>query len=86
MGKKAMTAIGALAGSSIARDAARRRHHHEPPTRVCHTTYESDKVEDISGWDVTYEYGGQQFTKRMSERPGDSMRVRVQLSPEFDHE
>jgi uncharacterized protein YcfJ len=82
-GKKALTVIGALAGSSIARDAARRRHQDRDHyrTKVCRTTYETEVVEDISAYDVTYEYGGQQFSKRMSEHPGDSVRIRVQLEP-----
>ena len=80
-GKKALTVVGALAGSSIARDAAKRRHHQpRTPTRVCRTSYTSETVDEINAYDVTYEYQGQQFNKRMSEHPGDSVRVRVQLS------
>ena len=80
-GKKALTVVGALAGASIARDAARRNHENRYPTRVCHTTYEQEVVEDISAYDVTYEYGGQQFSKRMSSPPGETVQVRVQVSP-----
>jgi uncharacterized protein YcfJ len=89
-GKKALTVVGALAGSSIARDIARgneRRYHRDydyretTPTEVCRTTYDSQVVDSISGYDVTYEYDGQQFNKRVSEHPGDEMRIRVQLSP-----
>jgi uncharacterized protein YcfJ len=83
-GKKALTVVGALAGSSIARDAARRRDYRpRTPTRVCRTSYTSETVDEINAYDVTYEYQGQQFSKRMSEHPGDSVRVRVQLSPAF---
>lgn len=86
-GRKALTIAGALAGSSIARDAARSRNHHYDtddyqPARICTTSYRSEVVEDVSGYDVTYEYGGQYFSKRMSEHPGDSMRIRVELAPE----
>ena len=90
-GKKALTVLGAFAGSSIARDTA--RHHDQSrtyrdadrtPARVCHTTYESEVIESINGYNVTYEYNGQQFTKRLSDDPGDSIRVRVQLSPDND--
>ena len=80
-GKKALTVVGALAGASIARDAARRHREHRYPTKVCHTTIEKEVVEDISAYDVTYEYGGQQFSKRMSTHPGETVRVRVQVSP-----
>jgi len=85
-GKKALTVVGALAGSSIARDIARSQSRTRYPGRNCHTTYESQVVEDISGYDVTYEYRGQQFSKRVAEHPGDSVRVRVQLTPEFDRD
>lgn len=86
-GKKALTVIGALAGSSIARDAARRRnddrdhYHNSNRTKVCRTTYETEVVEDVSAYDVTYEYGGKQFSKRMTEHPGERVRIRVQLEP-----
>jgi len=82
-GKKALTVIGALAGSSIARDTARHndRTRSHNATKVCRTTYETEVVEDVASYDVTYEYGGQQFSKRMPDHPGDYVRVRVQLSP-----
>ena len=81
-GKKALTVVGALAGSSIARDAARQRHHHTSrPAEVCHTSYRTEVVRDVTAYDVTYEYAGQTFEKRMTEHPGDSVRVRVALEP-----
>lgn len=83
-GKKALTIVGALAGSSIARDAARQHDQSSYPTQVCRTTYETEVIEDISAYDVTYEYGGQQFSKRMTEHPGNSIRVRVEVMPELD--
>ncbi|MEJ2088036.1 MAG: glycine zipper 2TM domain-containing protein [Gammaproteobacteria bacterium] len=83
-GKKVLTVVGALAGSSIARDAARQRDREAYPTRVCTTTYDTEVIEEISAYDVTYEYGGRQFTKRTSERPGESVRVRVEVSPAAD--
>ena len=87
-GKKALTVVGALAGSSIARNAARRRSRHDyhEPAKICKTTYETETVEEVSAYDVTYAYSGQQFSKRMTEHPGDSVRVRVELSPEINHD
>ena len=78
-GKKALTIAGALAGSSIARDAARNRHRQ--PREVCHTSYETEVIERVTAYDVTYEYAGELFEKRMTEHPGDSVRVRVALEP-----
>jgi uncharacterized protein YcfJ len=80
-GKKALTIAGAVAGSSIARDMARQRDRDHRPTRVCRTTYETEVIDDVDGYDVTYEYGGQHFHKRTSEHPGGHVRVRVQVSP-----
>ena len=93
-GKKALTVIGALAGPSIAQQSVRQRHHREvrdyrdrpyydsEPRRICTTTYETEIVEEVTGYDVTYEYGGQLFSKRTSHHPGERLRVRVAVSPE----
>ena len=78
-GKKALTIAGALAGSSIARDAA--RNNRRQPREVCHTSYETEVIERVTAYDVTYEYAGELFEKRMTEHPGDSVRVRVALEP-----
>jgi uncharacterized protein YcfJ len=84
-GKKILTVIGALAGSSIANDIARERRHQktyaEPVRRSCYTTYERETVEQIDGYHVVYEYAGQEFSKQLNEHPGEQIRVRVQLSP-----
>ena len=80
-GKKALTIAGAIAGSSIARDAA--RHNRRQPREVCHTSYQTEVVQSVTGYDVTYEYAGQLFEKRMTEHPGSSVRVRVALEPAF---
>ncbi|MEM8765884.1 MAG: glycine zipper 2TM domain-containing protein [Pseudomonadota bacterium] len=87
-GKKALTIVGALAGSSIARDAARNSHRNsyrnQPREReVCHTRYESEVIEAVTAYDVTYEYAGQTFEKRMSHDPGESVRIRVALEPDL---
>ena len=78
-GKKALTIAGAIAGSSIARDAARQ--HRQQPREVCHTSYQTEVVQSVTAYDVTYEYAGQLFEKRMTEHPGSSVRVRVALEP-----
>jgi uncharacterized protein YcfJ len=85
-GKKALTVVGALAGSSIAREAARQRHYHDTPSQVCHTRYETELVEEVSGWDVTYSYAGKQFSKRMTEHPGESVRIRVEVTAGGEHD
>ena len=78
-GKKALTIAGAIAGSSIARDAA--RNNRRQPREVCHTSYQTEVIQSVTAYDVTYEYAGQLFEKRMTEHPGSSVRVRVALEP-----
>jgi uncharacterized protein YcfJ len=83
-GRKALTVVGALAGSSIANGIARERRREQAwatPVRRCYTTYEQDRVETIDGYHVLYEYGGQTFAKRTEQHPGDQVRVYVQVSP-----
>lgn len=80
-GKKALTIAGAMAGSSIARDAARQNRRQQAPQETCRTSYERSVVEEISAYDVTYEYAGQLFSKRMDRDPGNSVQVRVALEP-----
>ena len=87
-GRKAMTIIGALAGSSIARNAATERRtsrnyytrHDSRPRQICETRYQTGVSERITGYDVTYEYNGQQFSKRVAEDPGAQVQVRVELA------
>jgi len=84
-GKKILTVVGALAGSSIANDIARERRQRkiyaEPVRRSCYTTYDRETVEQIDGYHVVYEYAGQQFSKQLDEHPGEQIRIRVALSP-----
>ena len=35
-----------------------------------------------SAYDVTYEYNGRRYTRRMDYHPGDRVRVRVDVSPQ----
>ena len=84
-GKKILTVVGALAGSSIGNDIARERRHQkiyaQPVRRNCYTTYNRETVEQVDGYHVVYEYAGEQFSKQLDEHPGEQIRVRVQLSP-----
>lgn len=90
-GRKLLTVGGALIGASIATESARehaaRRHGHEhdyyrPAEReVCWTTEEQQEVERIDGYEVTYRYKGRQFVKRTDTRPGERIRIRVDVAP-----
>jgi uncharacterized protein YcfJ len=51
------------------------------PVERCRTV--SDTREQISGYNVTYRYGNQQYTTRLPYDPGQTLRVRVQVTPEL---
>ncbi len=93
-GKKALTVLGALTGSSIAKNAARqhddesheyrrsdRHYRRAAPVQRCRTKYESRPEESIDGYLVTYEYAGRTFEKRVPRHPGDEISIRVRVTP-----
>ena len=80
------TAVGALLGGSIGADIARhRRSHGERVTyrneEVCEIVDEVREEERLAGYDVRYTYGGQVYQSRMPRDPGETLRVRVRVSP-----
>ena len=78
-GKRAMTVIGAIAGASIASNNANDRHHRKE--RICETDYETQRVESVDGYRVTYEYLGQEFERITDDHPGDRVRLHVTAEP-----
>lgn len=83
-GKKAATAAGAALGGSIGRDAGRANH----PTRYTPVTEERCTVQRdfqeqtvITDYRVSYLWEGQVHETRMRQHPGDSIRVRVSVTP-----
>lgn len=89
-GKQALTILGALAGSSIAKDSARRnyrsyRYAQDRHRRgvECWTVNDEDIVKSHDGYRVTYTYQGRSFVKHMNTYPDDQIRVRVRVSPDF---
>jgi len=85
--KQVGAVIGAVLGGSIGADISRRnRPYHndrvEYETReVCDTAYELRSEEQLTGYNVSYVYAGQTYSTRMRRDPGDSVRVRVHVSP-----
>lgn len=88
-GRTALTVLGAFAGSSIARQSAAQRnaYHYDDERpqsqRICETSYRERTVDEVIAYDVTYEYAGQRFIKRVSDHPGEEIRVQVQVTPDF---
>ena len=85
--KQVGAVVGAVLGGSIGADVSRkhRRAHNETVTyrteEVCRTDREERSEERLAGYDVTYVYAGNTYTTRMKRDPGDSIRVRVRVSP-----
>jgi len=90
-GRHAATAAGAVIGAGIGYDQAQRRNAQYgvytggPPREYtvqrCETRYREDVQERIDGYRVTYVYNGRRQVTEMANRPGDRIRVRVDVSP-----
>lgn len=82
LGTAVGTMVGGLAGRSIYDSNVR-----STPVRgtvsVCEpVSYRSESYDRIDGYDVTYEYGGRYYHTRSEQRPGDRIRVRVDVLPD----
>jgi len=77
--------VGAVLGHSVARDIMRQREgpvvREVETVERCETVYQSHEEERIVGYNVTYNYNGQDYTIRTDHDPGDQIRVRVSVQP-----
>jgi uncharacterized protein YcfJ len=80
-------AVGAVVGGVIGYDVAKRNARPRYVTygnqEVCSVVQDTREEERISGYRVRYEYLGQRYTAETPNPPGDTVRVRVDLSPAF---
>lgn len=87
-GKDAMTIAGAALGASIANDQEKLNRGapagggHYKEVEQCETVYETEEKRERAGYRVSYRYNGHNFTTKMKSRPGDSLRVRVTVTPQ----
>ena len=83
--KQVGAVVGAVLGGAIAHDIGRHDARYRPirrvRQRVCETVEETSYRQRQRGYLVTYRYGGSTHRARMDEHPGDTIRVRVQVSP-----
>jgi uncharacterized protein YcfJ len=87
--KKVGTAVGAVLGGTIGRDIQHRRERARQAgyrvayetEEVCETVYEYRERQELDGYEVTYEYAGQEHTTRLDYDPGHYIQVRVQVTP-----
>lgn len=81
-GQRAATVIGSVIGAAAANESAK-----TSETRVeryCETTYEYESRERVDGFRVTYEYLGEVYVTRTQTDPGDTIRVRISMTPLAD--
>lgn len=85
--------VGGMAGRQIYDNVQRNRNQNRGIVTYCdpepvrdgrYGSYGNQRVNDgrVTGYDVTYEYAGRQFTTRTNYHPGDRIRVRVDVRPE----
>lgn len=84
-GRDAATAAGAVIGAGVGARQAE-RNAHAPPLREytvqrCDTRYSDHWEERIDGYRVTYVYNGRRQVTELPYKPGERIRVRVQVSP-----
>jgi hypothetical protein len=87
-GRKAATVAGALIGGKIGHDVDARNdssaytyRDDSGVVRRCRTVSDGGR---FGGYDVTYRYAGQNYHALMNYRPGRTMRVMVQVRPQFE--
>ena len=83
-GREAATALGAVLGAFTGdrlanRDQADRYEQVPRQVQTCQTV--NDVQQHLTGYQVTYEYRGQQFTALLPENPGPNLQVRVSVDP-----
>jgi uncharacterized protein YcfJ len=86
-GRDAATAAGAVIGAGIGHEQAKRRNaaHQAPPREYtvqrCETRYHDEWQERVDAYKVTYVYNGRRQVTELPYKPGDRIRVRVDVSP-----
>ena len=82
-GRDAATAIGAVLGAFTGDRLANRDRWDQPEQPAAREVTTCRAVDDvqtrITGYQVTYEYRGQQFTTLLNENPGQFLKVRVSV-------
>lgn len=81
-GKKAMTVAGALLGGSIANDDEKRNGNYRTINKqVCETKYTISTKRRLSHYLVVYKYNDKQYSYTTGNRPDETIRVRVNITP-----
>ncbi len=88
----ATAAVGSMVGGMAGRQVYETTQRNQQPKRtrvtVCDPVSESDYARypatsnEVTAYDVTYEYANREYVTRTSYHPGDRIRVRVDVRPE----
>jgi uncharacterized protein YcfJ len=82
-GRDAATAVGAVVGAITGQNLANNQAVAAPPVtrevQSCRTVY--DNQNRLTGYRVTYEYRGYEYSTMMPEQPGPTIPVRVSVTP-----
>ena len=83
--KQVGTVVGAVLGATIGHAAALESRRGGTTTyrteERCEVHYDSHEEERIEGYQVRYRYAGETYTTRMDQDPGDTIKLRVSVSP-----
>lgn len=81
------TLIGAVFGAAIGDNASRGRYQKsrqdstDEHIEYCEPSENRSTYKQLVGYDVTYQYSGHRYTTRMRERPGDRLKVAIDVRP-----
>ena len=83
IGSAVGAAVGGAAGQSVY-DRSQAQRRPLPPVTVCDPVPNgyAGTAQAADQYDVTYEYAGRTYTARMPYRPGNTLRVRVDVQPQ----
>lgn len=79
--RRAGTFAGAVIGGSIGHDIGRQSHGSR---EYCEVSYQPvEKVRELTGYKVKYRYKGEVFNTITKQRPGNKIKLKINLSPAF---
>lgn len=91
-GRFAATAVGSMVGGIAGRQIYDQSQQNRAPRTATVRVCDPEPVRDgyggyrgdsgVRAYDVTYEYNGRRYTRRMDYNPGDRIRVRVEVMPQ----
>ena len=72
--------LGATVGNAVSTEKHSRRRHYRME-EYCEMVEQSHFEERIIGYDVRYRYNNSTYNARMDNDPGDTIKVRIEMSP-----